>query len=54
MSTVSQLAVDVEHLTFAHQPGAAASLIDLSLKLPPGSRTLLIGANGGVHSKPIV
>lgn len=40
-------AIDVEHLTFAHKSDSAPVLIDLNLQLPRGSRTLLIGANGG-------
>ena len=39
--------IDVAHLTFSHQTGADPVLKDLNFSLPPGSRTLLIGANGG-------
>ncbi|KAI5116956.1 hypothetical protein M0805_001929 [Coniferiporia weirii] len=42
--------IDVAHLTFAHHPDAEPSLVDLSLSLPPGSRTILVGANGAGKS----
>ena len=40
----------VQNLTYSHDPSAPASLSDINISLPKGSRTLLIGANGGVHS----
>jgi ABC-type multidrug transport system fused ATPase/permease subunit len=40
----------VRNLTFSHSPAAPPSLSDVNITLPKGSRTLLIGANGGVHS----
>ncbi|KAH8105031.1 P-loop containing nucleoside triphosphate hydrolase protein [Phellopilus nigrolimitatus] len=46
----AQLAIDVAHLSFAHSPDAEPSLVDLNLALPPGSRTLLVGANGAGKS----
>lgn len=42
--------VAVAALTYAHAPdapGASPSLANINLALPAGSRTLLIGANGG-------
>lgn len=42
--------IDVAHLTFSHQTGADPVLKDLNFSLPPGSRTLLIGANGAGKS----
>jgi CCR4-NOT complex subunit CAF16 len=40
-----ELAVQLQHLQFSY-PGCGKFLQDLSLKLPRGSRTLLLGANG--------
>ena len=40
----------VHNLTFSFtptDPAVAPSLVDVSLQLPKGSRTILIGANGG-------
>lgn len=40
----------VNNLTFSHNPLNASlepSLIDINLLLPKGSRTILVGANGG-------
>ncbi|KDQ64477.1 hypothetical protein JAAARDRAFT_201810 [Jaapia argillacea MUCL 33604] len=42
--------VSVTKLTFSHGPGVAPSLVDISLNLPTGSRTILIGANGAGKS----
>ncbi|KAF8332683.1 P-loop containing nucleoside triphosphate hydrolase protein [Cantharellus anzutake] len=42
-------AISVKNLTFNHGPSGPA-LFDLSLELPKGSRTLLIGANGAGKS----
>ena len=41
----------VQNLTYSHDrdPSTPASLSDINISLPKGSRTLLIGANGGVH-----
>jgi hypothetical protein len=39
-------AVRVEHLSFSYPLSAEPTVRDLSLELPPGSRCLLIGANG--------
>ncbi|KAH9981834.1 P-loop containing nucleoside triphosphate hydrolase protein [Russula compacta] len=36
----------VQNLTYHHDPSAPASLYDININLPKGSRTLLIGANG--------
>lgn len=43
----AQYEVDIEHLTYNHTPSVPPSLIDVSIKLPKGSRTILVGANGG-------
>lgn len=43
---MSETAVSISSLSFAHFPGAPQALVDLSLELHKGSRTLLIGANG--------
>lgn len=40
-------AIDVKGLTYAHERTFEPALNDIVLSLPPGSRTLLIGANGG-------
>ena len=39
-------AIHVDRLTFAHHNQEPA-LEDVALHLPPGSRTILVGANGG-------
>ena len=41
-------AVSVRSLTYSHSQNGPSSLDDVSLELPKGSRTLLIGANGAV------
>lgn len=41
------LTISVDKLTYRHNPTAEASLLDISIHLPKGSRTILIGANGG-------
>ncbi|KLO08821.1 P-loop containing nucleoside triphosphate hydrolase protein [Schizopora paradoxa] len=46
----SELAIDVSNLSFAHRKDVEQSLVNLALKLPTGSRTLLIGANGAGKS----
>jgi len=43
----------VQNLTYSHASSASPSLSNINITLPKGSRTLLIGANGGVHS-PLV
>lgn len=40
--------ITVQNLTYHHDPSGPASLNDINIDLPKGSRTLLIGANGGV------
>ncbi len=42
--------ISVQNLTYSHGPSVPASLSNINIALPKGSRTLLIGANGGVHS----
>ncbi|KAF9520339.1 hypothetical protein BS47DRAFT_1370474 [Hydnum rufescens UP504] len=41
-----EAAVSISSLSYSHSPGAPAALSNLSLELPKGSRTLLVGANG--------
>ncbi|KAG6884710.1 hypothetical protein C0993_008778 [Termitomyces sp. T159_Od127] len=41
-------AISVSHLTYRHQPGTDLSLHDVALSLPRGSRTIIVGANGGM------
>ncbi|EPT00803.1 hypothetical protein FOMPIDRAFT_1030243 [Fomitopsis schrenkii] len=45
-----QYEVDIEHLTYNHTPSVPPSLINVSIKLPKGSRTILVGANGAGKS----
>lgn len=47
MSDPSHLAISVSNLTYSHTPTAPPALRDISLHLPPGSRTIICGANGG-------
>lgn len=42
--------ITVQNLTFSHRSALAPSLIDITLHIPKGSRTVLVGANGGGHS----
>lgn len=44
------LTISVDKLTYRHNPTAEASLLDISIHLPKGSRTILIGANGAGKS----
>lgn len=45
-----EYAISVDGLTYSHNPGSPPSLLNISLHLPPGSRTLLVGANGAGKS----
>jgi CCR4-NOT complex subunit CAF16 len=38
--------ISVDRLTFAH-PNQPPALDNVALHLPPGSRTIIVGANGG-------
>lgn len=40
--------IDVSKLTYRHNPDIGPSLIDVDLHLPRGSRTIIVGANGGL------
>ena len=42
-----QYEIDVERLTYNHTHSAPPSLSNVFIKLPKGSRTILVGANGG-------
>ncbi|KAF8639728.1 hypothetical protein AX17_000990 [Amanita inopinata Kibby_2008] len=42
--------ISVANLTYAHNSDSAPALLDVNLHLPPGSRTLLVGANGAGKS----
>ncbi|KAI0040087.1 P-loop containing nucleoside triphosphate hydrolase protein [Auriscalpium vulgare] len=42
--------ISVHKLTYCHTPTAPPSLVDISIQLPKGSRTILIGANGAGKS----
>jgi CCR4-NOT complex subunit CAF16 len=44
------LAVAVSNLTFAHNPFSPPSLVDITLSIAKGSRTILVGANGAGKS----
>ncbi|KAI9508675.1 P-loop containing nucleoside triphosphate hydrolase protein [Russula earlei] len=48
MASVSEILV--QNLTYHHDPSAPASLSDINIDLPKGSRTILIGANGAGKS----
>lgn len=42
--------IEVENLNYSHRPDLPLSLANIDLKLPPGSLTLLVGANGAGKS----
>ncbi|OBZ70096.1 putative ABC transporter ATP-binding protein C20G4.01 [Grifola frondosa] len=42
--------ISIKNLTYTHKPGDPPSLIDISIALPKGSRTILVGANGAGKS----
>jgi CCR4-NOT complex subunit CAF16 len=41
--------ISAKHLTFSHNSFSPPCLVDLNLNLAPGSRTILVGANGGLE-----
>ncbi|KAF8913875.1 P-loop containing nucleoside triphosphate hydrolase protein [Gymnopilus junonius] len=43
-------AISAAHLTYSYNSFSPPSLVDVNLSLPPGSRTILIGANGAGKS----
>ena len=47
-SGVLGLEISAQNLTYKHTPDVEPSLVDISFQLPKGSRTILIGANGGM------
>ncbi|PPQ63861.1 hypothetical protein CVT24_009487 [Panaeolus cyanescens] len=42
--------IQVQNLNFAHNPNDPLSLSNINFELPPGSRTILVGANGAGKS----
>jgi len=42
--------ISVSHLVYSHSPDVPPSLEDISIELPKGSRTILVGANGAGKS----
>ncbi|KAF9222029.1 P-loop containing nucleoside triphosphate hydrolase protein [Gyrodon lividus] len=42
--------IAVDGLTYCHDPNSSPSLSNISLHLPPGSRTIIVGANGAGKS----
>jgi CCR4-NOT complex subunit CAF16 len=44
---MSEYTITVESLTYLHIPNEPPSLDNITFHLPPGSRTILVGANGG-------
>ncbi|KAL0949945.1 hypothetical protein HGRIS_009970 [Hohenbuehelia grisea] len=42
--------ISVDNLSYSYTPNTPLSLADINLHLPPGSRTILIGANGAGKS----
>ncbi|KAI6034161.1 hypothetical protein PISMIDRAFT_670746 [Pisolithus microcarpus 441] len=47
---MQEYTISVDGLTYRHDPNCPPSLSDVSLHLPPGSRTILVGANGAGKS----
>ena len=39
--------ISINGLTYTHREGSSPSLADVTIHLPKGSRTILVGANGG-------
>ena len=39
--------ISIDNLTYSHVPDAPPSLSNVNIHLPKGSRTILVGANGG-------
>ncbi|KAG2128306.1 P-loop containing nucleoside triphosphate hydrolase protein [Suillus bovinus] len=50
MSELAEYVVAVDHLTYHHVPHEPSSLDNITFHLPPGSRTILVGANGAGKS----
>jgi len=53
MGPLHDEAISVSRLTYSHLSSDQPSLVDINLHLPPGSRTILVGANGG-PLKPLI
>ncbi|KAH9939954.1 P-loop containing nucleoside triphosphate hydrolase protein [Amylocystis lapponica] len=48
--SVQAYEISIAHLEYSHTPGGPPSLSDISISLPKGSRTILVGANGAGKS----
>ena len=42
--------ISIDHLTYTHREGDSPSLSNVTIHLPKGPRTILVGANGGEHT----
>ena len=49
VSSVMASMISAKHLTFSYNSFSPPCLVDLNLDLAPGSRTILVGANGGLE-----
>ncbi|KAH9939237.1 P-loop containing nucleoside triphosphate hydrolase protein [Epithele typhae] len=49
-ASAPQWEISIESLTYSHAAGALPSLSNVTIQLPKGSRTLLVGANGAGKS----
>lgn len=50
MASISKYEIFIENLTYTHPGALEPSLNDITLRLPKGSRTILVGANGGAQT----
>ncbi|TBU28766.1 P-loop containing nucleoside triphosphate hydrolase protein [Dichomitus squalens] len=48
--TANSYEISIDHLTYTHREGVSPSLSDVTIHLPKGSRTILVGANGAGKS----
>ena len=49
ISSVMASTISAKHLTFSYNSFSPPCLVDFNLNLTPGSRTILVGANGGLE-----
>ncbi|KAI0711058.1 P-loop containing nucleoside triphosphate hydrolase protein [Cerioporus squamosus] len=49
-TSASKYEISIDNLTYSHAPGSPPSLTNISIHLPKGSRTILVGANGAGKS----